>query len=107
MNTMSLMDQVKTGDLTSGSNSHIHQSHVNFQNITSPPLQPNVGSMVPPQFPMYSNAQYHPGMVQTGVYPNASQMPVGNGGMMMNMQGVGFSDMYQMEGLLYSNGSPA
>lgn len=97
MNTMSLMDQVKTGDLATGSNSHIHQSHVNFQNTASQPLQPNVGSMVPPQFPMYSNAQYHPGMVQTGVYPNASQMPVGNGGMMMNMQGVGFSDMYQME----------
>jgi hypothetical protein len=55
--------------------------------------------MVPAQFPMYPNHQYNPAMLQTGMYSNNAQVPVANRGMMMNMQGVGYSDMYPMEGL--------
>ncbi|XP_062575406.1 roquin-1-like isoform X1 [Saccostrea cucullata] len=97
MNSLSVIDPVKVGDNNAMSAVHVHQPQINFQNLPpQPPVQPNVGSMVPPQFPMYPN-QYHPSMLQSGIYPSAPQVPVGNGGVMMNMQGVGYSDMYQME----------
>lgn len=100
MNSLSMVEHIKTGDSPSMSAPHVHQPSVNFQNMPAQAVQPNVSSMVPPQFQMYPNAQFHPGMVQPGLYPNGSQVPVGNGAVMMNMQGVGYSDMYQMEGLL-------
>lgn len=100
MNSLSMVEQVKTGDSPSMAPPLVHQPNVNFQNMPAQPVQPNVGSMVPPHFQMYPNAQFHPGIVQPGLYPNGSQVPVGNGAVMMNVQGVGYSDMYQMEGLL-------
>lgn len=97
MNSLSMVEQVKTGDSPSMAPPLVHQPNVNFQNMPAQPVQPNVGSMVPPHFQMYPNAQFHPGIVQPGLYPNGSQVPVGNGAVMMNVQGVGYSDMYQME----------
>lgn len=100
MNSLSVVDHVKAGDPNAISPLHLHQPHVNFQNLATQPVPPNVGSMVPAQFQMYPNHQYNPGMLQAGMYSNNPQVPVGNRGMMMNVQGVGYSDMYhQVEGL--------
>ncbi|XP_056011395.1 roquin-2-like [Ostrea edulis] len=94
MNSLSVVDHVKAGDPNAISPLHLHQPHVNFQNLATQPVPPNVGSMVPAQFQMYPNHQYNPGMLQAGMYSNNPQVPVGNRGMMMNVQGVGYSDMY-------------